>query len=279
MDAVPKQRSDSPRVRPDAPVEVSLGPVPFLSATAALALPLAVIGVVVAVLVPLVPWWAGLLLAVAAAVGLVWSRLQSAHEVLVGRLKEHTATITSVRLTNMVSGLALAAGVEEPEAFLLNDDAVNASVVSRNGTSTIAVTRGLLNVLEPVELEGIIAELLVRVRNGDAEAATIASAVFRLPILGPISALITGPAASIGVSHLLDDGRYVDADLEAVALTRYPPGLLRALAKAKGADHSVAGVHEGLDAIWLINPADAASRHSEAIRSALDLRIDVLTEL
>jgi len=279
MDAVSNQRTRSRSVRPDAPVAVSLGPVPFVIAAAALALPLAVIGVVVAVLLPVVPWWAGLLLAIAAAFGLVWYRLSGAHETVAGRLTEHTATVTSVRLTNMVKTLALAAGVEEPEAFVLNDDAVNASVVGRGGSSTIAVTSGLLNVLEPVELEGIIAELLVRVRNGDAEAATIASAVFRLPILGPLSALVTGPAAQVGVSHLLDDGRYVEADLEAVALTRYPPGLLRALAKAKGTDHKVTGVHEGLDAIWLIDPADAASRHSEAIRSALDLRIDVLTEL
>lgn len=280
MDAVSNQRSRPGRVRPDAPADVSLGLVPSVISVLAIAVPMAIVATLLAVLIPAIPWWIGPLLALAVAAGLVWYRLQHAHDVVAEYLTESTSTVTSIRLTNMVNALALAAGVEVPDSFVLNDDAVNASVVARNGSSSIALTRGMLNLLEPVELEGIVAELLVRIRNGDAEAATIASAVFQLPILGPLSMLVGGPVASIGTEHLLRDGRYVEADLEAVALTRYPPGLLRALAKARSASHRVSGLHTGLDPLWLINPADAASEHqSEAIRSALDLRIDVLTEL
>ena len=279
MDAVPNQRTRPPRIRPDAPVDVSLGAGPLLVAVVALAIPLMVPATVVVVVLPAIPWWVGPPVGLIVAAGVLWHRLQQAHTVVAGRLVEHTPTVTSVRLSNMVRGLALAAGVEEPEALVLRDDAMNAAVLSRNGSATIAISSGLLDTLEPVELEGVVAELLVRLRSGDAEAATLAAAVFRLPVLGPLSALLTGPAASLGVDRLLDEGRDVLADIEAVALTRYPPGLLRALTKARSGDHRVNGVDPALDELWLINPTDNAVQHSRAIRSALDLRIDVLTEL
>lgn len=279
MDAVPNQRTRPSRVRPDAPVDVSLGVVLFTIATLALAAPLALIFAIVAAVAPAIPWWIGPIGALMVAAAMVWRRLQRAHDVVVDRLTAHTATVTSVRLTNMVRGLTLAAGVEEPDALVLNDDAVNAIAVARNNSATIAVSSGMLERLEPVELEGVVAEMLVRLRNGDAEAATIGVAAFRLPILGPLSALASGPVSAFGLGRLLDDSRHVDADLEAVALTRYPPGLLQALTKAKGTEHRLGDVDHGIDELWLIDPADNASTHSEAIRSALDLRIDVLTEL
>ena len=279
MDAVPNQLDRPRRARPDAPVDVSLGMLPAVAAVVALAVPLAVVGVVLAAVLPGIAWWVGLLLALGVAIALVLHRLRRAHAVVADRLTDTTSTITSVRLSNMVRGLALAAGVEEPEAFVIKDAALNAVVVARNDESTIAVTSGLMDAIEPVELEGVVAELLVRVRNGDAEAATIGSALFRLPILGPLSMLMIGPIAQFGQDRLLDDGRYVSADIEAVGVTRYPPGLLGALTKARKASHRVAGVDEGLDLLWFVDPADNSSNHSQAIRSALDLRIDVLTEL
>jgi len=271
MDAVSSQRSQPSRVRPDAPVDVSLGAVPALVAVAALAVPLIVSGALICALVPVIPWWVGIIVGLVVAGLIVWQRLRRAHDLVVDHLTEAAATMTSVKLTNMVQGLALAAGVEQPAAFVLNDEAGNAMAICRNDATSLIVTSGLINKLDPVALEGLVAELLIRVRNGDAEAATIAAALYRLPIVGPWSIASVGPAAKLGMASLLAESRDLDADHQAVILTRYPPGLRRALTAARGLDRRPSTASAALDELWLVDPTDD--------RSALDLRIDVLTEL
>lgn len=277
MDAVPAQRTRSPRVRPDAPADVSPGLAPLAVAVLALAVPLMIVLVVVAAVVPVVPWWAGVLVALALAGLAVWQRLRTAHDVVVEELLTNRGSVSSVRLTNMVQSLALVVGVEEPEAFVLDTDAVNALIAARNDVATLFVTRGLDERLEPVELEAVVAELLVRLRSGDAEAATIGAALYRLPLLGPLSNFTIGPTASLGLATLLADERDLAADQHAVALTRYPPALSSALSKLKDQPRRPADLGGECDLLWLVSPDPAAA--PGATRSPLDLRIDVLTEL
>ncbi len=277
MDAVSSPRTRPARVRPDAPAEVSPGLVPLGLAALALALPLVIVLVVLAALVPGVPWWLGLLVGLAVAAAAVVHRLRSAHDVVVDHLLSRHGAVSSVRLTNMVQSLALAAGVAEPEAFVLDSEAVNAMIVARSDEATLLVTRGLDQRLEPVELEAVVAELLVRQRNGDAEAATIGAALYRLPLLGPLSQLTITPVAPMGLGRLLTDERDLEADRQAVTLTRYPPALLGALMKIKGQPRRPADIGSGCDLLWLVEPDPVAD--SSETRSPLELRIDVLAEL
>lgn len=280
---MPSSPTRPDRVRPDVPVEVSLGLTPTVVAVAALALPIAVVAVALAAVIPAIPWWVGVVVAVVVGAVLVGQRMRNAHEHVRRELTGDAATITSVRLTNMVNGLALAAGVVEPEAIVVRDDAANATIAARNDSATIAVTSGLLERVEPVELEGVVAELLVRLRSGYAEASTLGAAVFRLPILGPLSTLLTGPAAAFGLKSLAHSGRDLQTDLEAVALTRYPPGLARALAKVQDVSNLPSGANPDLDDLWWVGLRQGVAGTEEAAgslpRSPLDLRIDVLNEL
>ncbi|MDH5521476.1 MAG: hypothetical protein OEZ14_13190 [Acidimicrobiia bacterium] len=274
---MPAQRTRPPRVRPVAPADVSPGFAPLAVAVLALAVPLMIVLIVVAAVIPTVPWWAGVLVALAVAGLAVWQRLRSAHDVVVEELLTNRGSVSSVRLTNMVHSLALVVGIEEPEAFVLDTDAVNALIAARNDVATLFVTRGLDERLEPVELEAVVAELLVRLRSGDAEAATIGAALYRLRLLGPLSNFTIGRTASLGLATLLADERDLAADQQAVALTRYPPALSSALSKVKDQPRRPADLGGECDLLWLVSPDPAAA--PGATRSPLDLRIDVLTEL
>ncbi len=242
-----------------------------------LAVPLMLALAVLAAVIPVVPWWAGPPAALAVAGLAVWQRLRTAHDVIIEEVLVNRGSVSSVRLTNMVQSLALVVGVEEPESFVLDTDAVNAMIVARNDLTTLFITRGLDERLEPVELEAVVAELLVRLRSGDAEAATIGVALYRLPLLGPLSRFTTAPAASLGLGRLLSDERDLAADQQAVSLTRYPPALQNALAKITDQPRRPADLDDSCDLLWLVSPDVAAA--PGRTRSPLDLRIDVLAEL
>lgn len=277
MKAVSAQRTRPRRVRPDAPADVSPGLVALTLAAVALAVPLMVVLVAVAAIVPFIPWWLGVPVGLAVAALAVWQRLRTAHDVVIEELLASRGSVTSVRLTNMVQSLALVVGVEEPEAFVLDTDAVNALIAARNDAATLFITRGLDERLEPVELEAVVAEMLVRLRSGDAESATIAAAVYRLPLLGALSRFTIAPTAPLGLNRLLADERDLAADQQAVALTRYPPALLSALSKMKDQPRRPADLGGECDLLWLVSPDPASA--PGITRSPLDLRIDVLAEL
>ena len=182
-----------------------------------------------------------------------------------------------VRLNNMVSSLSLAGGVEEPTLVVLSDDARNAMAVRARSRNHLVVTQGLLANLEVVELEGLVAELLARLRNGDAEAATVGAALFGVPLLdGPVAPLL-GPLARVGLGRLLRDDRDLTADREAVSLTRYPPGLHGALRTIAAGSHRPAADRAGLSHLWLVDPRAGGDQADS--RASLDLRIDILAEL
>ncbi len=254
----------------------------FALAVAVVAIPLVVIGWLLFAILP-GPWWLGVLLGLIVAVGLVWLRLRNAASGVLTKLGGGLLQADgSVRLENLVRGLSLAGGVEEPEVVVLADPARNAmavrSPIGSGSRNHLVVTQGLLETLEVVELEGVVAELLTRLRNGDAEAATVGAALFGQPILdGPLSAVL-GPVASLGLGKLLRDDRDLEADRQAVSLTRYPPGLFGALKQIGEGDVTPKSYSRGLAHLWLIDPGHDGSSLGVG-RAPLDLRIDVLAEL
>ncbi|MEM7271708.1 MAG: hypothetical protein AAF547_01395 [Actinomycetota bacterium] len=224
------------------------------------------------------PWWLGIPLGLLIAAAVVAVRVANADRTVLSGLGGglHNPD-DGIRLTNMVQGLSLAGGVVEPELVVLNDDARNAMAVRNRGRNHLVVTQGLLAELEVVELEGLVAELLSRLRNGDAEAATVGAALFGRPILDGPLAPILGPLARAALDRLLSEHRDLEADRQAVSLTRYPPGLLGALSKIAAGSARPGADAAGLAHLWLVDPRPAAEGQSS--RAPLDLRIDILAEL
>lgn len=290
LNAVTQDRevASSAVARATTPIAVSLRPQAVGLFVAVLALPLVVVAIVLCVLIPILPWWLGVPVGVAVAALLTVRRLQSAHDLVVDRLVADRPVVASDRFDNLVDALTLTAGIRRPEVHILDDPGMNALAVTHSFRHSIIITGGLLEDLSVVELEGVVAALMVRLRNGDAESATLATALFGLPIIGgwfqPLLQSVSEPV----VGPLLPENRDLIADQEAVAMTRYPPGLLGALETIRRARRPMVDPPSGFDALWLIPDHVAESDEtaaslgdvpSSAARSSLDLRIAMLSEL
>jgi len=169
------------------------------------------------------------------------------------------------RLHNLVEGLCIASGLPKPRVYVIADPAPNAFATGRNPrNAAIAVTTGLLEKLNRVELEGVVAHELAHIKNYDILVSTLAvtlvGAVAILTDLGIRLMWWNGGRASRGGDHA-DRGnplallgfalliiaplvarvmqaavsrrRETLADVTAVHITRYPPGLIGALEKLR----------------------------------------------
>lgn len=126
------------------------------------------------------------------------------------------------RMEVYVEALCLGAGLPMPRLAVIDDEACGALAYGRGPrTATVAVTTGLLDSLVPVELEGTLAHLLARIADGTARRDT------RLCAL----ALLGGPVGASWASRRLDAAQVVAADVSAAQLTRFPPGVVGALAR------------------------------------------------
>lgn len=226
-------------------------------------LPAIAVGALLVVVHPVV----GLLAAVGLSalwVVVVRARLSSAPErVLAGLDAAALEPGRHPRLENLLEGLCITSGVADPSVALVRSESMNALVAAGRDQTRIVVTTGLVEHLGRLELEGVLANLLGRVKDGSARYSTTVLALF-----GPS----TRAANMIGAA--LGDQRAVLSDLAAVDLTRYPPGLIAALAEMgeRGTEVPAPPVTSPL---WIAAPDGAASVEQQPI----SLRIAVLSEL
>jgi heat shock protein HtpX len=190
------------------------------------------------------------------------------------------------RLHNLVEGLCIAGGLPKPGVYVVDDPAPNAFATGRNPKhAAIAVTTGLLEKLNRVELEGVVAHELSHIRNYDILVSTLA-----VTLVGTIALLTdiairtmwwnggrvgrqgdrensNNPLALVGFALLIlapiiaklmqaaiSRRRETLADVGACQLTRYPPGLIAALEKLK-ADTTVTHAASTATAhLWIEQP-------------------------
>jgi heat shock protein HtpX len=186
------------------------------------------------------------------------------------------------RLHNVVEGLCIAAGLPKPRVYIIDDPAPNAFATGRNPRhAAIAVTTGLLDKMNRIELEGVLAHELSHVKNYDVLVSTLAVTLVGLPslLLTPVLA----PVLQLTVSRR----RESLADVSGVSLTRYPPGLISALEKLK-ADNTVVHFNSRATAhLWIESPLAREPGEGPFARfnrlfdthPPLDDRIKVLKEL
>jgi len=88
------------------------------------------------------------------------------------------------QLHNVVEEVAIAAGVPKPKVHVIDTDAPNAFATGRNPShASIAVTRGLLQLMNREELQGVVAHELSHIRNYDILLMTIVAIIGGLLVL------------------------------------------------------------------------------------------------
>lgn len=175
------------------------------------------------------------------------------------------------RLENVLEGLCATGGVSDPNVHLVQSDAMNAMVVSGAGRSDLVLSTGLVDGLGRLELEGVVANLLGRVRDGSARYGTTVVALFG-----------TSGSAARRLAAGLGEQRSVHSDLAAVDMTRYPPGLISALGRMSERGTVVDGGTAATAHLWIAPVTAEANVAPEVAATALQplaLRIAVLEEL
>lgn len=164
------------------------------------------------------------------------------------------------RLANLVESIAVAVGVPEPALRVVDDPAPNALVTGRDPRhATLVVTAGLLERLDRLALEAVVAQQLSIIRAGSTHRRDVAVAVLGTAgrFVQPLGRLAAGAAAAERA-----------ADIAAVAVTRYPPGLLSALDAVAGGPE--VGASATLAPLWFVPPGSADD---------LRLRVETMREL
>ncbi len=132
-------------------------------------------------------------------------------------------TTDDARLLNVVEGLCSAFGLTAPAVVVVPSLEPNTVTFARRGQrATLVVTSGVLDRLDRIELEALVAHELAHLRRGDVERA--ASIMSALSFLALHSNAIARWCARLGGVD-----RESFADLAATSITRYPPALADAL--------------------------------------------------
>lgn len=178
----------------------------------------------------------------------------------------------SPRLHNLADNIAMATGVGTPVLHVIDDPARNAVVWgSGSGPVSFAITSGLLETAERVELEAILAYHLSMARDG-IEVLSVAAGLFGTWARGPL----TGPVASF-VHATVDERRIVLADIEGAQATCYPPGLVQALGLLLQGSTVPALAPPALAPLFFATPVAADSPF--AVHPPVADRIDLVREL
>jgi len=163
-------------------------------------------------------------------------------------------------LYRIVENLCIAAGLSLPKIYIIEETQPNAFATGRDAKhAVVAVTRGLLNKLEKVELEGVLSHELSHIGNKDMLLQTIVvilvgivamlsnfflrisfwgrgrrssrdSGGSVLAVVGILAAILAPIAATL-IRLAISRKREFLADASGALLTRYPEGLARALEK------------------------------------------------
>ncbi len=192
------------------------------------------------------------------------------------------------RYHNLVEGLCIASGLPKPRLYVIEDDAPNAFATGRDPkNAAIAVTTGLLAKMDRVELEAVLAHELGHVKNYDILVSTLAVTMVGVVTLladfgmrflywgGPrhrndrnsdsggamavfaalgFVLLLVSPLIAKLMQLAISRNREELADVTGVTMTRYPPGLIRALEKLRDDKTVVHSSSRATAHLWIESP-------------------------
>jgi len=190
-------------------------------------------------------------------------------------------------LVNVTEAVAIGAGVPMPKIFVIDNPAPNAFATGRDPQhGAIAVTTGLMSILDRQELEGVIAHEMAHVKNYDIRfasmlAATVGAIVLlrdvilrglrfggrsrrssssgggrgqAIAMVLLIVLLILAPILATLVRLAVSRRREYLADATGAYITRNPDGLASALAKLRDYRGAPMKVSEGVQHMYFTNP-------------------------
>jgi heat shock protein HtpX len=190
------------------------------------------------------------------------------------------------RLYAIVHRLATRAGVPMPRVYLIPSETPNAFATGRNPEhAVVAVTEGIMRILDEDELEGVLAHELSHVKNRDVListiAATLAGAITYLAHMAQWAAIFGGrrdddeggsnpiamiflailaPIAAMLVQMAVSRSREFHADATGARVAGQPWGLMKALEKLQMANQAVP-MHQATPAtahLFIVNPLSGA---------------------
>jgi heat shock protein HtpX len=198
-------------------------------------------------------------------------------------------------LNHVVENLAITAGLPKPAVCIIPDDAPNAFATGRDAQhASIAVTRGLLDMMTQTELEGVIAHEMSHIGNRDillqsmvailvGFVAIIANIFTRslfwggmgrrnnndseggniLAIVG-IVFIVLSPIIATLIQLAISRKREYLADASGALLTRYPDGLASALEKIEAYNAPMKTANNATAHMYISNPFGAHAKNGIA---------------
>jgi heat shock protein HtpX len=190
-------------------------------------------------------------------------------------------------LVNVTEAVALGAGVPTPKIYVIDSPAPNAFATGRNPQNgAIAVTTGLMQLLDRQELEGVVAHEMAHVKNYDIRfASMLAATVGAIVLLRDVAwrgmvyggrsrrssssgggkgqgvamlllvvLLVLAPILATMLKLAVSRRREYLADATGAYITRNPEGLANALAKIRDYNGAPLEVSEGVRHLYFANP-------------------------
>lgn len=252
--------------------------------------------VVFVVLVVLLGWvlgevwglpWIGLALALGISLGSVYAAYYNSDRIVLRmsrarplRKAEHPY------LFHTVEGLALAAGIPTPRCYVIADSAPNAFATGRDPAhGVLCVTTGLLDKMDRLELEGVVAHEVSHIKNYDTRLQTLVVVLVGTTVLlsdwilysflwgggrrrsragggqgaaillliGLVLALLAPVVAQL-LRLAVSRRREYLADASGALLTRYPEGLASALEKLAADTEPLEAANKATAHLYIVNP-------------------------
>ncbi|MBP9782383.1 MAG: M48 family metalloprotease [Candidatus Pacebacteria bacterium] len=182
-------------------------------------------------------------------------------------------------LWNTMENLCITAGLPMPKLYVIDDPAPNAFATGRNKDhAVVAVTTGLLPLLNKSELEGVLAHELAHIGNRDMLVQTavvvfaglisfVADFALRASMFGGeekknplflilgILAIILAPLAATIIKLAISREREFLADATGALITRYPEGLASALQKISSFHQPMRVQHNAIAHLFISDPS------------------------
>ena len=193
-------------------------------------------------------------------------------------------------LWNSVENLSITAGLPMPKLYIIEDQVPNAFATGRNAeNAAVAVTTGLLMILDRNELDGVVAHELSHIGNKDILLSTVivvlvgfitilADILIRsslygrggrdnnkggaLMIVGFVLVIISPIFASL-IQLAISRKREFLADASGALLTRYPEGLASALEKISQHSGKMKKVSKATAHLYISNPFGSKKKFSK----------------
>lgn len=214
-------------------------------------------------------------------------------------------------LNDTVEGLSIAAGIPKPKTYIVPSNEINAFATGKDPEhASVAITTGMLQSLDRLELEGVIAHEISHIRNRDIQFMTLVAVLvgligilshmiirsywFRgrgrrgrekggnlqvlLLVVGFILAIFA-PILTRLVQLAISRRREYMADASGAELSRYPDGLADALEKIKNHNIGKMDVSESVSHLFIADPNKTALDALYATHPPIEERIKRLREM